>query len=82
MWSNREPILQSREMLLRTKPVVIVVQLNEHPVRALIDSGSLGDFVSTTTVEQLKLDKAEAVLVQLAVQGLRSKINYGTSTKF
>ena len=66
------------------KPLVIVVKLNGHPVRALIDSGSLGDFVSTTTVEQLKLEKielSEPIPVQLAVQGSRSRINYGAKAK-
>ncbi|KAG6876585.1 hypothetical protein C0993_002046 [Termitomyces sp. T159_Od127] len=67
----------SRKVL---KPLVIVVKLAGHPVRALVDSGSLGDFVSTTIVEQLKLKKQElpqAIPVLLAVQGSRSKVNYG-----
>ncbi|KAG5720615.1 hypothetical protein E4T56_gene4559 [Termitomyces sp. T112] len=62
------------------KPLVIVVKLDGHPVCALLDSGSLGDFVSTTTVEQLKLRRvelSEPVPVQLAVQGSRSRNNYG-----
>jgi len=63
------------------KPVVITVKINGHPARALIDSGSLGDFMSSTLADQLKLTK-EALEVplglQLAVQGSRSKINSRT----
>jgi len=34
------------------KPIVIVVKIDGHPCQALIDSGSMGDFVSTTKVEK------------------------------
>ncbi|KAG6815120.1 hypothetical protein H0H93_010888, partial [Arthromyces matolae] len=67
------------------KPIVVNVKLNGHPVRALIDSGSLGDFVSTTVMQQLGLrkeDLAEAIPVSLAAKGSRSKINYGTTALF
>ena len=63
------------------KPMVITVKINGHPARALIDSGSLGDFMSSTLADQLKLDKEELKLplgLQLAVQGSRSKINART----
>ncbi|KAG6844130.1 hypothetical protein H0H93_016641, partial [Arthromyces matolae] len=66
-------------------PVVVTVKLNGKPVRALVDSGSLGDFVSTTVVGQLGLKKEELkspLSVLLAAQGSRSKINYGVSAKF
>ncbi|KAJ8701144.1 hypothetical protein PTI98_004101 [Pleurotus ostreatus] len=62
------------------KPIVVTVHINGHPVRALLDSGSLGDFLSTTVVEQLGLRKIELqtpLALQLAVQGSRSKINFG-----
>lgn len=49
------------------KPIVVVARINGQPVRALIDSGSLGDFMST---------------LQLAVQGSRSKVNTGTKVQF
>ena len=29
------------------KPIVVRVTVNDHPARALLDSGSLGDFMST-----------------------------------
>ncbi|KAL0950225.1 hypothetical protein HGRIS_010212 [Hohenbuehelia grisea] len=37
------------------RPVVVVVTVNGQPARALIDSGSLGDFMSTTLADQLKI---------------------------
>ena len=40
---------------LLPKPVVIKISINDKPMRALIDSGSLGDFISSTAVDQLKL---------------------------
>ena len=58
------------------KPVVVVVQINGHPARALIDSGSLADFMSTTLAEQLDVPRIELtklLTVQLAAQGSRSK---------
>lgn len=45
------------------KPLVIVVHINGHPARALIDTGSLA------------LEKP--LTIQLAVQGSRSKVNFG-----
>lgn len=66
------------------KPVTVTVNVNGHPARALIDSGSLGDFISTTLVEQLGLRKIQLqnpLAVQLAVQGSRSKINHGCRAK-
>jgi hypothetical protein len=63
------------------KPLVVVVKINGHPARALFDSGSLGDFISSTLVDQLKLKKeslTKPIPLHLAVQGSRSMINYGT----
>lgn len=63
------------------KPVVVVVNVNGRPACALIDSGSLSYFMSVTLAEQLKVPKAvltKLLVVQLAVQGSRSKVNYGT----
>ncbi|KAG6846699.1 hypothetical protein H0H93_012357, partial [Arthromyces matolae] len=65
-------------------PVVVEVEIDGHPVRALLDSGSLGDFVSTTLVGQLKLKKKDLISplnVQMAAQGSRSKINYHVEAK-
>ncbi len=58
--------------------LVIVVKVNGHPCRALIDTGSMGDFISTTIVDQLGLKRivlSVPLPLQMAVQGSRSKIN-------
>ncbi|KAG2339119.1 hypothetical protein BDR05DRAFT_1003662 [Suillus weaverae] len=54
------------------KALVVVIHINDHPCHALLDSGSLTDFLSTTIVDQLKLkidllDKP--IPLQLAVSG-------------
>ena len=67
------------------RPLVIVAHVNGEPICALIDSGSLGDLVSTSLVDQLKLKRNEldnSITLQLAMQGSRSKINHSTDVKF
>lgn len=67
------------------KPLVIVVEIAGQPAYALVDSGSLGDFISSSLVEQLQLKKTELVTplqVQLAVQGSRSHVNFGVKPSF
>ena len=52
---------------------------------SLIDSRSMGDFVSTTLVQQLKLKKTELATplpLQMACQGSHSGINHSVTTKF
>jgi hypothetical protein len=59
--------------------------VNGVPVRGLIDTGSLGDFVSSTLVDQLKLKRTnldKPLGLQLAVQGSRSKINSVTRVNY
>ncbi|KAF8172626.1 hypothetical protein K438DRAFT_1611694, partial [Mycena galopus ATCC 62051] len=66
------------------RPLVIVVRVNGEPVRALVDSGSLGDLVSTSLADQLRLKRKELkdpITLQLAVQGSRSKINHSVNVK-
>ena len=73
---------QSRKV---PEPVVVIATTNGHQVRALVDTGSMADFVSTTVVEQLKLKKdvyTRPLSVQLAVHGSRSKVNCGTTVRF
>ncbi|KAG6825065.1 hypothetical protein H0H87_010449, partial [Tephrocybe sp. NHM501043] len=68
-------------MRIVPKPVVVVIEVNGHPSQALLDSGSVGDFMSTTLADQLKVQKivlAKPLPLQLAVQGSQSKVNYGT----
>jgi len=70
---------------LLPKTVVLKVQIQGHFARALIDSGSQGDFVSTTLADQLSLNKSQLnapMKLQLAVQGSRSVINYGVEARF
>ena len=60
-------------------PVVIRAFVNGHEVRALLDTGSMADFLSTTIVDQLKVETdvlAKPLPVQLAVHGSRSSINH------
>ena len=59
---------------------MVVVKVNGQPTRALLDSGSLGDFMSTTLADQLRVKKIpleKPLPVQLAVQGSRTRANYG-----
>lgn len=59
------------------KPIVVVVNINGQPCRALLDSGSQSDFMSTTLVDQLKLpiqDLEKPLTLQLAVSGSRGKV--------
>jgi hypothetical protein len=60
------------------KPIVARVTVNGHPARALLDSGSLGDFMSSTLADQLQVDRKTLdvpLALQLAVQGSRSRVN-------
>ncbi|KAI0360062.1 hypothetical protein OH77DRAFT_1446932, partial [Trametes cingulata] len=64
------------------EPIVVVVHINGQPARALLDSGSLADFMSAKFAHQVGIKPRElekALPVQLAVQGSRAKINYGCS---
>ncbi|OJT08771.1 Retrovirus-related Pol polyprotein from transposon 17.6, partial [Trametes pubescens] len=62
------------------EPAVVVVLINGEPARALLDSGSLSDFMSAKLAHQLGIqafELAKPLPVHLAVQGSRAKINYG-----
>ena len=66
------------------KPIIVTVYINGHPARALIDSGSLGDFISSTLADQLGLKKLalpKPMTVQLAVQGSRSQVKARTEAR-
>ena len=88
-----EDITSVEQMTLRTKdktrrlpePIIIQVKINGQPIRALLDTGSMADFLSTTVVDQLQLPRVtyeKPLSVQLAVHGSRSKINCGTTVNF
>ncbi|KAJ3999607.1 hypothetical protein F5050DRAFT_1564678, partial [Lentinula boryana] len=74
------------------RPIIIVARINKQPVRALLDSGSLGDFMSTKLADQLHLKLRELpqpLILQLAVQGSvkivqgsRSKVNWEVDVDF
>ncbi|EJF59636.1 hypothetical protein DICSQDRAFT_64631, partial [Dichomitus squalens LYAD-421 SS1] len=62
------------------EPIVVVILINGQPVRALLDTGSLADFMSAKLAHQLKAETfelAKPMPLHLAVQGSRAKINYG-----
>ena len=65
--------------------MIVIVNIEGQPARALIDSRSLCDFMSSTLVDQLKLNRNELTMplnVQLAVQGSHSKKNYNVVCDF
>ncbi|CAG8640363.1 4466_t:CDS:2, partial [Acaulospora colombiana] len=66
------------------KTCVIDAFIKDEPVRVLIDTGSMSDFLSTTLVDQLKIETdqlAQPLTVQLAVTGSRGKIHSSATTK-
>ncbi|TFK16746.1 hypothetical protein FA15DRAFT_683670 [Coprinopsis marcescibilis] len=70
--------------LLVPKPIVVVLTVNGHPVRALLDSGSLGDFILTAIVDQLKLKRKAhetPIPLHLAMQGSKTKITASVEAK-
>ena len=67
------------------KLIIITVHVNGKPVRVLIDTGSMANFLSTTVVDQLGLKKeilAKPLPVQLTVHGSCSKINCCVTVDF
>ena len=67
------------------KLVVLQVRINRHPAQALVDTRSLGDFMSSTLANQLKVKRkilGTPLGLQLAVQGSQSKINTTTEAQF
>jgi RNase H-like domain found in reverse transcriptase/Reverse transcriptase (RNA-dependent DNA polymerase)/Retroviral aspartyl protease len=87
---NKYPSLQRNSAQIKgnsrilPKPVVVKIDINGHPVRALLDSGSLGDFISSTLVDQLSIARdalSTPLSLHLAVQGSRSKVNASATVK-
>ena len=65
-------------------PIIITVKINRELVRAIIDSGSLVDFMSTKFADQISIRKivlAKPLPIQLTVQGSRLKVNYCTNIR-
>ncbi|KAF9473460.1 hypothetical protein BDN70DRAFT_764971, partial [Pholiota conissans] len=70
---------------LVVKPLIIKVFINGRPAWALLDSGSLGDFLSSSLADQLNLKREMydiPVSLHLAVQGSQSKITAKTQARF
>ena len=87
---NKYPSLQRNAAQIKgnscvlPKPVVVKIEINGHPAQALLNSGSLGDFISSTLVDQLSIDKetlASPLSLHLAVQGSRSRVNARATVK-
>ena len=87
---NKYPALQRNAAQVKgnqrilPKPIVVKVTVNNHPARALLDSGSLGDFMSSTLADQLQVKRItldSPLALQLAVQGSRSKVNTRASVQ-
>jgi Retroviral aspartyl protease len=85
---NKFPALQRNAAQVKgdqrvlPKPIVIKVLVSDQPARALLDSGSLGDFMSAMLADQLDVRRdvlPTPLSLQLAVQGSRSKINATTT---
>jgi hypothetical protein len=88
---NKYPALQRNAAQVKgnqrvlPKPLIVKVSINGHPARALLDSGSLGDFMSSTLADQLGLKKTlleKPLALQLAVQGSRSRVNAMVTAQF
>ena len=70
---------QSRKI---PKPIVVLVKINGQQIGALLDTGSMADFLLTTVVDQLDLRREQytkPLSVQLAVHRSCSKINCGVT---
>lgn len=66
------------------KLVVVKVLINNHQAQVLLNSGSLGDFMSSTLANQLGTKKQTMdtpLALQLTVQGSCSKINTITTVR-
>lgn len=88
--SNAIPVLERTSAYAKDfkrkvpSPMIVVVHVNGSPARALIDSGSCADFLSTKFADQIgvrRMPLAKPLSVQLATQGSRSKITYCTSAR-
>jgi Aspartyl protease len=70
---------------MHKKLVVLQVKINGHPTWALVDTGLLGDFISSTLADQLRVKKRNLGIslgLQLTVQRSCSKINTSTEARF
>ncbi|KAF9255788.1 hypothetical protein L218DRAFT_813685, partial [Marasmius fiardii PR-910] len=64
---------------------VIIIMIEGKPCRALVNMGSLGDFLSTQVADQLGVKKEyldKLLPLHMAVQGSCSKIHCGATVDF
>ncbi|KAF8694387.1 hypothetical protein RHS03_08195, partial [Rhizoctonia solani] len=64
--------------------IVVRAKLNGETIRALLDSGSQADILSTTIVDQLHITRVtltKPLQLQLAISGSKSTVNYGASAR-
>ena len=64
---------------------MVATKVDSHLACALLDSGSLSDFLSSTLADQLNVKRVKLnvpLALQLAVQGSHSKINSGAKVRF
>jgi RNase H-like domain found in reverse transcriptase/Reverse transcriptase (RNA-dependent DNA polymerase)/gag-polyprotein putative aspartyl protease len=67
------------------KAMIIECHINGNTVRALVDTGSLSDFMSTVLVDQLKIKAshlAKPITCQMAASGSRTMITSSADAKF
>ncbi|KAF9440102.1 hypothetical protein P691DRAFT_794197 [Macrolepiota fuliginosa MF-IS2] len=67
------------------KPIIVMVKVEGQCCQALLDTGSMGDFVSTTLADQLKLklvELKEPLVLQLVISGSQEKVKYHTEVAF
>lgn len=82
---HRNAVRPKSAVRILPRALVVIVMINGRPCRALLDCGSLTDFLSTTLVDQLKikydvLDRP--IPLQLAVSGSRSVVKAGATVEF
>ncbi|KAJ3554430.1 hypothetical protein NP233_g12425 [Leucocoprinus birnbaumii] len=67
------------------RPTIVMAKIAGQPCRALLDTGSMGDFVSTTLADQLRLDVEQLkspLTLQLAISGSRGVIKHIAEVAF
>ncbi|OCH84407.1 hypothetical protein OBBRIDRAFT_815493 [Obba rivulosa] len=84
-WINPHNTAQPQDFKEKIpEPAMVVVEINGYSARALLDSGSLADFMFSKLGHQLSIKTFELeklLPVHFAVQGSRAKINIGCTAE-
>jgi hypothetical protein len=67
------------------RQIIVEAMVNDQAVRALLDTGSMMDFISTKVVDQLKIKTeilVKPVPLYMAVSGSRSIVNRSATVDF